>query len=148
MTSSVDTVGRLSRVRVPDQRATPDTPTDTNWRLYQLDTAVTVTTTVTTVAWTTFDCTDDVPEGSTHVLIEIEYSKAAGALSRIDFRQRAGTQAIFGAAVTGSVGATHTGGNQLMVPVLSTNLRRSFDYEVTGATFTNTLAVKILGYWR
>ena len=124
--------------------AKPEQTVNTDWRLYFLDTAMTVTTTVTTVAWSTFDCSSKIPEGAVAVLVELEWSKSGGSLSRLDFRKRSGAQAVLGVSAT----ATDTGNAQVVVPILSSKWRRSFDYEVTGSSFGTSLTVKILGYYK
>jgi len=145
MGKELDRVSR-QRQHFPAPKSAPVVNTD--WKLRMLDTAVTVTTTVTTVAWTVFDCTDDVPHGATHVLVEIEYEKSAVAnLSRIDFRSKSDRQAVLGCSVTGIAAFALTGANQVVVPILSTNLQRTFQYEVTGNSFGTSLSVKILGYY-
>ncbi len=114
-------------------------------RVYWLESAVTVSTTVTTYAYTWFDATKYVPEGATGLYLSVETSKTGGGAAVLEFRADPRLPSIK-AAWAGSAVSPLNFATTIVLPLDHRTGRKAFQHRITGSTFTTSVSIKLLGY--
>lgn len=107
-----------------------------------LETPRTVSTVVTTYSYTWFDCTKWVPESATGLILGAECSKGGAGTSVLEVRA---DPRLTGLKVF-SIGSDLASVPRFTLNLDPRTMRKAFQHRVTGASFTTSLSLRLLGF--
>jgi hypothetical protein len=108
---------------------------------------VSISTSTSTSAWATFDCTEHVPDTAKAVILDCTLQGGTGGGSTDNSQIRVRIDANGDAYVVNKIWTDNDGGaNQGIYPLLATPQVRSFQWEHTSTFSTGTVTFNLIGY--